>query len=505
MVDARSGSTRLRNGAWIAALLGAAVGAGAWIASHREAAVDAITTPTLVVLPLQPAGTGHDEGVLAEGLGAEWIAPLAHIRGLRVIAGTSALRAQVEHFNSRQLRARLGATHVLSGQLHDSGSEVHIDLNLRDTLDDRTLWSGTYASMLGDSAALENEIARTVATALSLRVAPGAPAKPEADPQIYRDYLAARALLGGPQRQRGIDQLRELVAKAPDYVRAQAALARTLVSDARPSAATGAALDEAARAAQHALELDPESAEAQATQAILACRGGNWARCMTTFQRALSIDPSDAETRIVYSTWLAGLGYVDRALAESERAWLADPLNYNANFTRARLLDTVGRHQEALAYLDAATPASSGLVYAKWHNAVWRNDFTTAAALAVTIPQSDGFREAYIAVSEALTEPRLWRQALPLIGTSERANGRTNITRIMMPNPDYAIVIPGLERMLRDGWPSYYLLLWMPEYAAMRRDPEFVNFLHRTRLLDYWRLYGWPSQCHPAGDGAVCG
>ena len=39
-----------------------------------------------------------------------------------------------------------------------------------------------------------------------------------------------------------------------------------------------------------------------------------------------------------------------------------------------------------------------------------------------------------------------------------------------MPSPDFAVELAGLEKMLRDGWPSYYLLLWMPEYAAMRRS-----------------------------------
>jgi len=81
------------------------------------------------------------------------------------------------------------------------------------------------------------------------------------------------------------------------------------------------------------------------------------------------------------------------------------------------------------------------------------------------------------------------------------ALGRHNI---MMPNPDYGIVIAGLEKMLRDGWPSYYMLLWMPEYAAMRRDPAFQDFLKRTRLLDYWRERGFPAQCRADGDGALC-
>ena len=503
MADRQSRSQRWRYIALIALVLLTLAAVSAWIGSRQahEARIDA-GKPTLVVLPLQPAGAGHDEGVLAQGLSADWIAPLARIQGLHVIAGTSALRAQVEHFNDAQLRQRLGATHVLSGQLRDSGSEVHIDLKLRATDDGATLWTGTYASMLSDTAMLAREIAQAVATALSLRVVPGATAMIDAEALIYRDYLDARLLLDGPQRQRGIDRLRETVHKAPKFAQAHAALARALSADARTS--TRAELADATIEARSALDLQEELADAHVAQAVLACHVGDWAHCMESFARAIALDPSDAASRGAYAYRLAALGYIDSALRESENAWRADPLSYDANFLRARMLDTTGAHDAARTYLDAATPATAGLVYAKWHNAVWRRDFGAAAALAVTVPQSDGFREAYIAVTEALSEPRLWRLALPLIATSERANGRINVLRVMMPNPDYTIVIAGLEKMLPDAWPSYYMLLWMPQYAALRRDPAFQNFLARSGLLEYWRTYGFPAQCRAAGDGAIC-
>lgn len=120
------------------------------------------------------------------------------------------------------------------------------------------------------------------------------------------------------------------------------------------------------------------------------------------------------------------------------------------------------------------------------------------------MPQSDGFRESHAGVTEAPADQTRWSQVQPLIGTSERASGRINTLRIMMPSPDFAVELAGLEKMLRDGWPSYYLLLWMPEYAAMRSDPAFQEFLKRTRLLDSWRSSKWPTQCHPAGNGARC-
>jgi tetratricopeptide (TPR) repeat protein len=389
--------------------------------------------------------------------------------------------------------------------LRDAGSQLQIELRLRDVRDATVLWTQSYDDRaVSELPALEHEIAQAVAATLRLPFGAHAARHNELDPHIYREYLEARRLLVGPQRAHGLDLLRELTSKAPDYARAHATLARALTSNLRAGTGTNSDLDEAAREAARALELDPDLAETQTALAILACRAGDWGRCMDAFRRALVLDPSDAESRDSYAYWLAALGYVGRALHESESAWRSDPLSYNANFSYARLLDTAGRHLEATHYLDALSAESGGLVYAKWHNAVWQHDFKTAARLTAMMPRSDGFRESYIVVTEALAEPRLWPQVLPLISTSERANGGINVQRIMMPNPDHAIVLSGLEKMLRDGWPSYYMLLWMPEYAAMRRAPAFQEFLKRTRLLEYWRVNGWPPQCRAEGDGARC-
>jgi TolB-like protein len=461
--------------------------------------------PTLIVLPLHPAGVRHEEGVLADGLSAELRDEFARVKGLLTIANATALRAGTEHLYPAQLAQRIGVTRVLDGELRELGGEqLHVDLRLRDAPGGRVLWSQAYDRRLGDIAALEDDIVQAVAGQLHMSVRP-AVASPAVDTSVFRDYLEARQLIDGPQRARGIDMLREIVKNAPNHARAHAALARTLTGTLRGSGGgTRTDLADATIASRTALDLQADLADAHAAQAVLACRVSDWSRCMDSFAHALALDPGDTECRITYAYWLSALGYVDRALAEARTARRTDPLNYNVNFALARMLDTVGRHDEAAQILAELGTESGGLVYARWHNAVWRHDYAAAATLVAAMPRSDGFRESYTVVTEALSEPRLWAQALPLIGTSERASGGINVQRVMMPNPDYAIVIVGLEKMLHDGWPSYYMLLWMPEYAALRRTPAFQDFLKRGGLLDYWRARGFPAQCRADGDGAHC-
>lgn len=459
--------------------------------------------PALVALPLRVDEAQREDEVVARGFSTELIERLATIRDLRVTGIVSAQRAAEGQFDSAQLRQRLGATHSLAGTLRLHARQAYVELRLVDLASGRVLLRQTYDRAADEMPLLGQDIALDVAKALKLLI-PATPDAARVAPAAYRSYCEARRLADERQHAHSLELLRALVAASPDFARAHAALARMLVGEQRPEQPAPGEFEEMAREAKRALQLDPYLAEAQATLAILACRKADWMRCKSMFQRAIELNPSDTYGRMAYVYWLGALGFVDRAVHEAEAVWRTDPLSASANFTRGRLLDTAGRHVEAARYLEDATPPSAGLVYARWHNAVWRNDPEAAAKLALNIPESDGFREAYLVVSEALIEPRLWSEALPLISTSERATGRMDVLRLMMPDPDYGVIIPGLEGMLRNGWPSYYLLLWMPEYAQLRAHPGFQEFLKRTHMIDYWRSAGWPPLCHAEGEGAVC-
>jgi len=41
------------------------------------------------------------------------------------------------------------------------------------------------------------------------------------------------------------------------------------------------------------------------------------------------------------------------------------------------------------------------------------------------------------------------------------------------------------------------------EQATML-DPQFAELVTELGLLDYWREYGWPDTCQPAGDSLSC-
>jgi TolB-like protein/DNA-binding winged helix-turn-helix (wHTH) protein len=513
--DATTGATArkppLRRLVWLVTLLACVlIGAGYLLVPHSVRA-PASSSPTLVVLPLHPVGSAPDEGVLADGLSEELITRLARIDGLRLISRTSASLAQTQNFDFDQLAQRLHVTHALEGSLRQSGQQLRIDLRLIEIPGGRTLWAQDYDRGLVDVFAIQSEIAQSVAGTLTLKLGLGT-ATSEHDPQLFRDYLQLRHRLSqhpdAPEYQQLTGSLRALVARAPDYARAHGLLARTVVQNLRPATTTEAETAEAAREAARALELDPDQVEAHAALATIACRATDWARCMAESRRAVHLAPADSISRATYAYGLASIGYLAQALEQTEIGVASDPLNYEANLFRARALDTLGRHDEAHDAFDAAARLPAGtparLAYARWYNAIWRHDYAAARKCAEQMPTDAHYREAYLAVTEALADPQRWPQVEPLIEASERATGRYNFLRLLQPDPDLPKIIDSLETVLKTGSSSYALLFWNPEYAALRRDPAFQDFLRRTHIIDYWRSNGWPAQCRADGERAIC-
>ena len=166
----------------------------------------------------------------------------------------------------------------------------------------------------------------------------------------------------------------------------------------------------------------------------------------------------------------------------------------------------LGRHDEAKKYLDLLpgreTEASMWTDVARWRNAVWRRDFTAARGFAAQMPERDGSRKAFVAVTEALIDPAAWPQAEAAIGEHESTLGARSVwLRLYEPKPNAADILATFEPGDQQPGGS---LIWAPGYAAVRRDPAFRDFLRRMKFIGFWNVNGWPPQCKPDGNGARC-
>lgn len=516
-----------RHGPWlaVAALLVLALGAFAlWRFWPARVAAPAVATsaamPTLVVMPLKSLGDTADGRALADGMGEELIGTLAQIGGLRVIARESTAIAASESMTLAQLTQRLGITHALEGSLQQAGQHLRIRLRLIEADSGRALWAKDFDRDASEVLVLQREIAQAVATSLALKMglATGPTAK-SGDAEFLRRYLAARALVN--RRNGTIDEtiepaeaeFRALLRERPDDARAHTGLAVALDIRAYRRPQVGAALRaEALQEAAIAQRLDPSLPESYFIQARAACRDNRWEDCLALQAKARELAPGFPPISYEYATAMAQLGYLDIAEATMRDAVARDPINPGRRFTFGRILDTLGRHEEARAQFDRSDQYA---MYGRWFNAVWRRDYTAAARIAdvdfdvaaVRDTTAPRLKPSYVATSRALVDPAHWPEAEARMLQFEQETGLMNFCRVLMPDaPAHAAdLINRLDVLRERSYSSWDLLLWTKDLAYLRRDPAFQNYLRDNGILAYWKKHGFPKQCRPDGkDGAIC-
>lgn len=511
----------------LAALLGLATATLAWrhyrtqlsVATHAPAAVAPASMPTLVVMPLKAIGNDDVGRELAEGLGEELIGTLAQIDGLRVIARESTAIAASESSDLAQLTKRLGITHALEGSLQTAGQRLRIRLRLIEAGSGRAMWARDFDRDATEVLALQREIAQAVATSLTLKMGLAAALVAKSgDAEFLRRYLAAQALLRS--RQGVIDrtvepaetEFRALIRERPDDARAHAGLASALATRAyrRPHLAEPLRM-EAMQEAAIAQQLDPSLPEPYFLQGADACRANRWETCLTLLDKSIALAPDFYPALYLQAMTHAQLGYLERAETIVRECVARDPINPAKRFTMGRILDTVGKHDEARAQFDQSDIFAT---YGRWFNAVWRKDYAEAARIAerdfgneiLRDTEAGRLKASYVASSRALVDPAYWPRAEAEMRAFEEKTGLLNFNRVLMPDASAhaAELIRKLDVLRERSYSSWDLLLWTKDLAYLRRDPAFQDYLRDNGILAYWNKHGFPPQCRPRGDGAVC-
>ncbi len=195
----------------------------------------------MAVLPFADLSQAHDQEYLGDGLAEEILNQLAQVPALRLVGRTSSFSFKGKNEDLRTIGAKLGVAHLLEGSVRKDGNQLRLTAQLVRADDGTHLWSKTYARELRDVFTVQDEIARDVAQALSVKLdavtlnrAQGGTTNIDA----YDRYLRWRRLFlsdtwdAEHDRQR-VQLAREAVAFDPKFVLAWDALAISLQEPCR--------------------------------------------------------------------------------------------------------------------------------------------------------------------------------------------------------------------------------------------------------------------------------
>jgi adenylate cyclase len=286
--------------------------------------------PAICVLPFANMSGDAEQEYFSDGISEDITTDLSKISALSVIARNTAFTFKGQAVNVRDIARKLGVSHVLEGSVRKAGSCVRITAQLIDGATGDHIWAERYDRDLTDIFEIQDEISGAIVSQLKIKLLPNEKKAIEqrgtANADAYNLFLKARQSwidgdFGESGRERRVIKLcKSAVSLDTNYAQAWALMALAQ-ANLRYAYTGNEDMDDGLAAADRALSLDPEIAEAYLPRAWhLAMHGNN-----------------------------------DEATAEIETALRLNPESWEANKEAARVYYRQGRIEEATRHLEKAT------------------------------------------------------------------------------------------------------------------------------------------------------
>ena len=465
----------------LAALAGAlvvlAMAAGMNLGGVRDRWRGGSTLPvisSLVVLPLANLSGDPEQDYFADGMTDALITDLGRFGALRVISRTSAMQYKTTKMSLPEIARVLHVDAVVEGTVLRAGSRVRITAQLIHASPERHLWADAYERDLDDVLELQREVAQAVANQIRATVSDQQQAVPpptRADPAAYEAYLKGQYYYN----KRSEDGMRKSVEYFREAIARDANMARAYAGFADAYAALGyagysvldprEAMPKAKEAAQKALSLDEQSAEAYSTLAFIA-QNYDWDRAASEklYRRAIALNPSYARAHQRYAWHLAALGQHDGARREIEKARDLDPLSLIIN-----------------------------------HNVGWiawyaRQFDRAMAAYRQTLDLDASFTGAHTSLGQALTLTGQYAEGIAALEKALDLGGWTTVT---VGSLGYARAVSG------DRPGAQTVLAELLERSKTRHVPGYWIAVVHSGLRDRDRTFEWLERAYQEREGIL--
>jgi serine/threonine-protein kinase len=383
---------------------------------------------SLAVLPFlnladgPAASQSFEQDYFNDGLAEELIHLLTRVEGLRILSWHSASRLRGQDHDYRSILDQLNVQVVLRGRVRRTADRVRVTVQLIDTGSGAYLWSELYERPMQDIFVLQQQISGSIVETLRRSLQPALAVPSEDNPTLPAPDVAAERLADGPAirstpahseervatmsaechnlclqgrfhgNRRTLEGLRKSVACFEQAVAVDpsSAIAYAGLADAYSLLADygGAPIREllpkAEAAAQTALTLDPDLAEANVALAYLRSMfQWRWVEAEQLYRRAIASNPGYSRAHHWYGgdllaplsrlpeareqlaiaakldplsqiiregvglTWMFARQF-DQALHMYEEVIELDPMFYKAYGSKGRVLCLQGHYDEAL-------------------------------------------------------------------------------------------------------------------------------------------------------------
>jgi TolB-like protein len=279
---------------------------------------------SVAILPLANLTSDPAKDYLANGIAQELIATLSRGTDLKVPSWTSTSYYRGRTADVRTIARQLGVETILEGWVKASADTVRVSAQLIDAASGFHIWADTFDRPFAQLFSLEDELARSIASALRAQLTPLERSKPNHEAfDLYLKACAMRTQLSIPSLHKAIELLEEATRIDGRFAQAHAALAGAKCFLVHMSAAGPSTLGEARRSAEMAVALDPALRGGHTVLAWAGLLDGNWQLA----EHHSGVYDSCAMRSSIFTT----VGYLRAAVVQAEHSISIDPAN-GANY-----------------------------------------------------------------------------------------------------------------------------------------------------------------------------
>jgi TolB-like protein/Tfp pilus assembly protein PilF len=340
----------------------------------------AASATSIAVLPFDNLSGDPQQAYFSDGLAAEIRAQLTRNELLQVAAQASSNQFREDKADAKAISRKLNVAYFLDGNVRRSGEIVKVEVQLIDGRSGSNKWGDSFERPLTNVFEVQNEIALSVASALSAEIDPSK--RKDADEKALGGTKSVAAfdayLRGKDLYDAGVDEISdrqalakfdEAIAEDADYSAAHAGRSRALAVIANLYAGgeeRRSLFADAVAAAKKAVKLAPDYAEAHSALGFAIAFGQlNMKGARGPYEKSLQLGKGDADVLSRYAVFRSRFGEFEAANAAILQSSALDPLNPRTFRSIGDINYGARRYDEAIAAFGKALALNPKLSGAK--------------------------------------------------------------------------------------------------------------------------------------------
>lgn len=317
--------------------------------------VAATQRPSICVLPFANMSGDPEQEYFSDGISEDIITDLSKISALHIVSRNTAFTFKGKAVDVGQVVSQLKVSHVVEGSVRKAAGRVRITAQLIDGANDSHLWAERYDRDLTDIFAIQDEISHAIVDALKVKLLPDEKKAIEQhgteNVDAYNLFLMARQTYasgyeGDPRRLDAIMRIcRRAVEIDPNYADAWALIA--LAEMALRSNVGRKGGDGGLPAAERALALNPELAEAHAVKARILSEDNRSDEADREIDIGLRLDPESYQVNRTAGLLRFRRQKIEEAAAYWEKALILEESDFGSAGMLVTVYSALGKHDAA--------------------------------------------------------------------------------------------------------------------------------------------------------------